>query len=70
MKYSATKDDRTTAVLGRVAEQVPAYGVLSSVGQVGYSYLENTETVLTILDEAIQLNESQSEVLNKIKSKF
>ncbi|WPN56847.1 transglycosylase SLT domain-containing protein [Pseudomonas sp. P9_31] len=37
MKYSATKDDRTTAVLGRVAEQVPAYGVLSSVGQVGYN---------------------------------
>jgi hypothetical protein len=37
MKYSATKDDRTTAVLGRVAEQVPSYGVLSSVGQVGYN---------------------------------
>ncbi|MHC8370147.1 transglycosylase SLT domain-containing protein [Pseudomonas sp. MDT1-85] len=37
MKYSATKDDRTTAVLGRVAEQVPAYGVLSSAGQVGYN---------------------------------
>jgi len=37
MKYSATKNDRTTAVLGRVAEQVPAYGVLASVGQVGYN---------------------------------
>ncbi|ROL94868.1 transglycosylase [Pseudomonas chlororaphis] len=37
MKYSATKDDRTTAVLGRVAEQVPAYGVLASAGQVGYN---------------------------------
>lgn len=37
MKYSATKDDRITGVLGKVAEQVPAYGVLASVGQVGYN---------------------------------
>lgn len=37
MKYSATKDDRITGVLGRIAEQVPAYGVLASVGQVGYN---------------------------------
>lgn len=37
MKYSATKDARITGVLGRVAEQVPAYGVLASAGQVGYN---------------------------------
>ncbi len=37
MKYSATKDDRITGVLGKVAEQVPAYGVLASAGQVGYN---------------------------------
>jgi len=37
MKYSATKDDRITGGLGRIAEQVPAYGVLASVGQVGYN---------------------------------
>lgn len=37
MKYSATKDDRTTGVLGRIAEQVPAYGVLANFGQVGYN---------------------------------
>lgn len=37
MKYSATKDDRVTGVLGRVAEQVPAYGVLANAGQVGYN---------------------------------
>ena len=37
MKYSATSDDRTTGVLGKIAEQVPAYGVLANVGQVGYN---------------------------------
>ncbi len=37
MKYSATKDDRITGSLGRIAEQVPAYGVLASAGQVGYN---------------------------------
>ncbi|MBX8543401.1 hypothetical protein K5D53_01990 [Pseudomonas cichorii] len=37
MKYSAAKDDRITSSLGRIAEQVPAYGVLASAGQVGYN---------------------------------
>ncbi|MCF7557142.1 hypothetical protein [Pseudomonas petrae] len=37
MKFSATKDDRTTGVLGKIAEQVPAYGVLANAGQVGYN---------------------------------
>jgi len=37
MKFSATKDNRVTGVLGRIAEQVPAYGVLASAGQVGYN---------------------------------
>ncbi|AGO43722.1 hypothetical protein M062_27150 [Pseudomonas aeruginosa RP73] len=37
MKYCATSDDRTTAVLGKIAEQIPAYGFLANVGQVGYN---------------------------------
>jgi hypothetical protein len=37
MKYSAGSDSRTTSVLGSLAEQVPAYGVLANVGQVSYN---------------------------------
>lgn len=37
LKYSPTRDSRITGVLGKVAEQVPAYGVLANVGQVGYN---------------------------------
>src|SRR5450830_1335491 len=37
MKYSATSDDRVTGFYGRVAEQVPALGVLSNAYQVGYN---------------------------------
>lgn len=37
MKYSPLKDDRTTGFLGRLAEQVPAAGLLASAGQVGYN---------------------------------
>lgn len=37
MKFSSTKDSRTTGVLDSLAEQVPAYGVLANVGQVSYN---------------------------------
>ena len=37
------------------------------VGQIGFSYLEKTETVLKIIDEAIGLNPTQSNELNRIK---
>lgn len=37
MKYAATKSDDFTGFLGRVAEQVPAMGVLASGYQVGYN---------------------------------
>ncbi|WP_248745172.1 transglycosylase SLT domain-containing protein [Pseudomonas sp. MWU12-2037] len=37
MKYSATQDKRFTGFLGRVAEQVPAMGVLANAYQTGYN---------------------------------
>lgn len=68
--YNLIGDKEYAVVLENKIENLKEKGFLEEkerVGQVGFSYLEKTETVLSILDEAIQLNESQSEVLNKIK---
>ena len=69
--YNLVGEKELAVVLENKIEDLKEKGFLEDkerVGQVGYSYLENTETVLTILDEAIHLNQSQSDVLIKIKS--
>lgn len=69
--YNLIGEKELAVVLENKIENLKEKGFLEDkerVGQVGFSYLENAETILTILDEAIQLNQSQSDVLNKIKS--
>jgi hypothetical protein len=69
--YNLIGEKDLAVVLENKIENLKEKGFLEDkerVGQIGFSYLENTETILRILEESILLNESQSDNLNKIKS--
>ncbi|MEY3498854.1 MAG: 5-methylcytosine-specific restriction enzyme [Bacteroidota bacterium] len=68
--YNLIGEKDLAVVLENKIENLKEKGFLEDkerVGQVGFSYLEKTETVLKIIDEAIGLNPTQSKELNKIK---
>lgn len=68
--YNLIGERDLAVVLENKIENLKEKGFLEDkerVGQVGFSYLEKTETVLKIIDEAIGLNPTQSIELNKIK---
>lgn len=68
--YNLIGEKDLAVVLENKIENLKEKGFLEDkerVGQVGFSYLEKTETVLKIIDEAIGLNPTQSNELNKIK---
>ena len=68
--YNLIGEKDLAVVLENKIENLKQKGFLEDkerVGQVGFSYLEKTNTVLKIIDEAIGLNPNQFNVLNKIK---
>ena len=68
--YNLVGEKELAVVLENKIEDLKEKGFLEDkerVGQVGYSYLEKVETVLNIIDEAIGLNPTQINELNKIK---
>ena len=69
--YNLIADKNLSVVLTNKPVDVKDKGYLEDlnrVGQVGFSYLKETETALSILDEAIQLNPNLSGILNNIKN--
>lgn len=69
--YNLIGEREFAVVLENKIENLKDKGYLENkerVGQVGFSYLENTETILSILDEALELNPTQYDVINKLKS--
>ena len=68
--YNLIGEKELAVVIENKIENLKQKGFLEDkerVGQVGYSYLEKTETVLKMIDEAIGLNPNQINELNKIK---
>ncbi len=68
--YNLIADKNLSVVLPNKIDNIKDKGYLeglSRVGQVGFSYLKKPETVLNILNEAIELNPKQTTILSKIK---
>jgi len=68
--YNLVGDKNLSIVLKNKLDNIKEKGYLENkerVGQVGFSYLEKTETALNILDAAINLNPEQHQVLKNIK---
>ena len=68
--YNLIGDKNLSVVLKNKIDNIKEKGYLEDkerVGQVGFSYLEKTETALNVLDEAIKLNPEQHQVLTNIK---
>lgn len=68
--YNLVGDKNLSIVLKNKIDNIKEKGYLEDkerVGQVGFSYLEKTETALNILDAAINLNPEQHQVLKNIK---
>lgn len=68
--YNLIGEKDLVVVLENKIENLKEKGYLEDkerIGQIGFSYLENINTVKNILDEAIKLNPNQSKELNKIK---
>ncbi|WP_051238733.1 McrB family protein [Gaetbulibacter saemankumensis] len=69
--YNLIADKNLSVVLPNKIDNIKDKGYLeglSRVGQVGFSYLKKPETVLNILDEAIDLNPNISNKLQNIKA--
>ena len=70
MTINLSGEKALSLVLENKIENIKEKGYLEynkKVGQVGFSYLYNKETVFRILDEAIRLNPAQKEKLEAIK---
>jgi hypothetical protein len=68
--YNLIADKAYSLVLENKIDDIKDKGYLEDkarVGQVGYMYLNNLQTSLNILDEAIETNPNQSNKLNRIK---
>lgn len=68
--YNLIGDKSLSTVLNNKIDNIKEKGYLENkerVGQIGFSYLEKTETALNILEEAIELNPEQNQVLTNIK---
>lgn len=68
--YNLIGDKNLSTVLSNKIDNVKEKGYLENkerVGQVGFCYLERSETALSILDEAIKSNPKEYQVLTKIK---
>jgi 5-methylcytosine-specific restriction endonuclease McrBC GTP-binding regulatory subunit McrB len=68
--YNLIGDKNLSVVLKNKIDNLKEKGYLENkerVGQVGFSYLEKTETALNVLDEALKLNPEQHQVLTNIK---
>jgi hypothetical protein len=67
--YNLIGDRNLSLVLNNKIDDIKEKGFLEDklrVGQIGFSYLQKTETAFSILEEAISLNPEQSEVINNI----
>ena len=68
--YNLIGEQGLCTVLPTKIENIKEKGYLEGkerVGQVGFGYIQNTSTVLELLEEAAELNVEQSEVINRIK---
>lgn len=68
--YNLIGDRNLSTILNNKIDNVKEKGYLEKkerVGQVGFCYLEKSETALNILDEALKTNPKEYQVLTKIK---
>lgn len=69
--YNVIGDRTLSLVLGTKLDDVKAKGYLENkerMGQNGFIYLEKPETALRMIDEALALNPSQTDILNNLRN--
>lgn len=69
--YNLIGNKKLSTVLNHKIDNIKEKGYLEDkarVGQIGFTYLDNNQTAIQIVEEAIQLNPEQQEILMNIKN--